>query len=48
VTFRGPTPGLLGIDQFNAQVPDGLAGGPQALYVTIQGVQSNPVQIEVE
>jgi uncharacterized protein (TIGR03437 family) len=47
-TYSGPAPGLLGINQVTAQVPDGEASGPQMLYVTIQGVQSNQVQIGVE
>jgi uncharacterized protein (TIGR03437 family) len=47
-TYSGPAAGLLGIDQVIAQAPDGLASGPQILYVTIQDVQSNQVQIGVE
>jgi uncharacterized protein (TIGR03437 family) len=48
VTYSGPAPGLLGIDQVNAQVPDGLASGAQTLYVTVQDVKSNAVQIGVD
>jgi uncharacterized protein (TIGR03437 family) len=48
VSYSGPAPGLLGINQVNAQVPDSLASGPQPLYITIQDVKSNEVQIGVE
>ena len=48
VSYSGLAPGLLGINLVDAAIPEGLPAGPQALYVTIQQVKSNEVQIGVE
>jgi uncharacterized protein (TIGR03437 family) len=48
VTFSGAAPGLLGINQVNAQVPDGLMPGAQTLFLSVRDVKSNEVQIGVE
>jgi uncharacterized protein (TIGR03437 family) len=48
VSYSGPAAGMLGINQVNAQVPDDVAAGRQSLYITIQDVKSNEVQIGVE
>jgi uncharacterized protein (TIGR03437 family) len=48
VTSSGPAPGMPGINRVDAQVPDGLATGPQILFLTIQDIKSNEVQIGVE
>ena len=48
VTYSGAAPGLLGINQVNAQIPDALTPGAQTLFVTIRDVKSNEVQIGVE
>ena len=48
VSYSGLAPGLLGINLVDAAIPEGLPAGPQALYVTIQHVKSNEVQIGVE
>jgi uncharacterized protein (TIGR03437 family) len=48
VEYSGGAPGLLGINQVNAQVPPALASGTQPLSFQIGGVTSNEVKIGVK
>jgi len=41
VTYAGAAPGSpYGVDQFNIQIPSGLSAGPQAVVLTVGGVQT--------
>jgi adhesin/invasin len=48
VTYQGLTPGLAGLAQFNVIVPAGLEPGDQAVFITINGLRSNPGLITVK
>jgi len=48
VEFAGLTPGLVGLYQVNARVPEGVAAGSAVpLVITQNGVPSNTVTIAV-
>jgi uncharacterized protein (TIGR03437 family) len=46
VTFAGMTV-AQGLQQVNAQVPEGISPGSQALVLTVNGVQANSVAVEI-
>ncbi|MBM3775793.1 MAG: hypothetical protein FJW37_11620, partial [Acidobacteria bacterium] len=48
VVFSGLTPGVPGLYQVNAQVPDQAAPGVQKLVLTIGGILSNEVNVAIE
>jgi uncharacterized protein (TIGR03437 family) len=47
VLYAGQAPGLVGVNQFNVQLPAGLAAGTHTLTVTRGGVTSNSVTITI-
>jgi uncharacterized protein (TIGR03437 family) len=46
-SFSGLAPGHTGLYQVNAQIPPGLAAGPQGVIISIENAHSNEVQIQV-
>lgn len=46
--FSGLTPGLVGLYQINVVIPNTVASGNQPMYFTVNGVQSNTVQLAVQ
>ncbi len=48
VTFSGLTPGFVGLYQINAVVPAGAPSGSQPLVVTMNGIDSKPVNLPVQ
>ncbi len=48
VTYSGLTPGFLGLYQVNAQVPQSVAPGAQAVTISINDVRSNPAAVTIE
>ncbi len=47
VLYAGPAPGLVGVNQFNVQLPAGLTAGTHTLTVTRGGITSNSVTITI-
>ena len=47
VAFSGLAPGFVGLNQVNIVIPSGLAGGNQAVIMSIGGVASNSVMLPV-
>ena len=47
VVFAGLAPGFAGLYQVNVQVPEGVPPGRQNLVVSIKGLQSNTVQVNI-
>jgi uncharacterized protein (TIGR03437 family) len=43
VTYAGPAPGFVGLDQINCQVPSGLAANPAAVLIVTAGARSSNV-----
>ena len=49
VTYAGPAPGFVGLDQINCQVPSGLAANPAAILIVTAGARaSNVTTVAVE
>lgn len=49
VTYAGPAPGFVGLDQINCQVPSGLAANPAASLIVTAGVRSsNATTVAIE
>ena len=48
VVFSGLAPGFVGLNQVNAQIPEGTAAGEHTLEIRIGGVTSNSVKIVVQ
>jgi uncharacterized protein (TIGR03437 family) len=48
VSFSGLAPGFVGLYQVNAEVPEGLSAGNQAVVVEISGASGNSVLLPVE
>jgi len=48
VTYQGLAPGFAGLAQINAIVPAGLTPGDQPVFVSVNGVPSNPGVITVK
>ena len=48
VLFSGLAPGFPGLYQVNVQIPDGVPNGSQTLSITIGGVRSNQVKIQIK
>jgi uncharacterized protein (TIGR03437 family) len=48
VVYAGVAPGFAGLAQINAIIPQGLAAGDQAVFVSISGVLSNAGLISVK
>jgi uncharacterized protein (TIGR03437 family) len=43
VTYAGPAPGFVGLDQINCQLPPGLAANPAAILIVTAGSRSSNV-----
>lgn len=48
VYYAGPSPGLIGLNQFNLALPPGLASGDHRLVISRRGVASAPVVISIK
>ena len=48
VLFSGLAPGFPGLYQVNVQVPGGVASGAQTLNVSVNGLRSNDVKIQIK
>ena len=48
VSYSGPAPGLPGVNQVNAQIPQAVPPGTHTLMLTIHEIRSNVVKIGVE
>jgi len=48
VSFSGLAPGLVGLNQVNAQVPAGLSSGNQQVIIDMNGAKSIPVLLPVQ
>jgi uncharacterized protein (TIGR03437 family) len=47
VLYSGAAPGFLGLNQVNAELPEGFAG-VQPLTLVVSGARSNEVQLRVQ
>jgi uncharacterized protein (TIGR03437 family) len=47
VLYAGPAPGLIGLNQFNLMLPQGITSGAHELVVSRNGVTSNVVAITI-
>jgi uncharacterized protein (TIGR03437 family) len=48
VSYSGPAPGFLGLNQVNARIPDNIGSGTETLFLTIREIRSNQVKIGVQ
>jgi uncharacterized protein (TIGR03437 family) len=48
VTYSGPAPGMLGVNQVNARIPENVPPGTRPMMLTIHEIRSNQVRIGVE
>jgi len=48
VSYSGPAPGLLGVNQVNARIPENISPGPHVLQLTIHEIRSNSVKMGVQ
>jgi len=48
VRFVGITPGVAGVTQLNFTVPDSVPPGTQPVVVSVGGVNSPPVNLQVQ
>jgi uncharacterized protein (TIGR03437 family) len=48
VLYAGSVPGLVGLNQFNIVLPSGISSGSHTVILARDGVQGNPVTIQIQ